>query len=469
MLSLTRFCRSQYNTATVSVLSNQRRRCHLIYYNALGCGAGPEAANGEPRSGTGQAAQRKRAARGTAHSPRGRGGRGTTGARARGPRAAGFEDADAALQAAAALSDAAELWDEGDEAAGDSSESGELADGHDMPALPGLPSRVQSVATELPSREQSDGAKPSPSRADPPADAARQKKPRRRVSFAAPADSDDAQDNEGLSPMAEPDSATADAPQAALVHPKRRGRKVVSDDADAAADATGGDAGPRSRASAEGPPKRKRKQTTELSNGGVSRPHGTASADGPPKRKRKQSQTANIRGDATSNGTLANGTSQQPVESPKQKAGRPSNSKPAAAATSDVTDGQAPLAVAPKRKAGRPAKAKPVKLMPDIPTRGKPAESPKRKRGRPPKAKPSAEPDGQQEGVKRKRGRPPKAKPSAVSSEQASNGSVAASGDPQPDAAQGLSAETADLDTAALLRASQLQMAAIEAALAEDD
>ncbi len=437
-----------------------------------GSGAGPEAADGELQNSARHAAKRKRAARGTAHSPRGRGGRVTTGARTRGPRAAGFEDADAALQAAAALSDAAELWDEGDEAASDGSESGELADGHDMPALPGLPSRVQSVATELPSREQNEGAEP-PSRADPPAGAAPRKKPRRHVSFAAPAVSDDAQDDdEGLSPMAEPDSAPADVPQAALVHPKRRGRKVVSDEADAVADAAGGDAGSHSRASVEGPAKRKRKQASELSNGGVAGSPKSAHADGLPKRKRKQHRAADISGDAASNGNFANGTSQQPVAASNRKRGRSPKFKPAAAATSDVTDGQARLAAAPKRKAGRLPKAKPVELMPNIPTNGSPSQpagSPKRKRGRPPKAKPSAEPDGQQEGVKRKRGRPPKAKPAAASSEQASTGSVAASGEPQPGAAQGPSEQTAGLDTAALLHASQLQMAAIEAALAEDD
>jgi len=427
--------------------------------------AGPEAADDEPRNSAGQAAKRKRGTNGTSRSPRGRGGR----TRARGPRAAGLEDADAALQAAVALGDAAELWDEGDEAAGDGSESGELADGHDMPALPGLPSRVQSVATELPSREEQSGELPP--RVDPPANPAPQKKPRRHVSFAAPADSDDEQDDdEGLSPMAEPDSATADAPQAALVHPKRRGRKVVSDKAHAAADATGGDDASRSRASAEGPPKRKRKQTSGLSNGGLAGSPTSAHADGPPKQRRKQSRAGNISGVATGNGTLANGTSQQPVEASDKKRGRSPKSKPAEveAQASGITNGQAP-SDAPKRKAGRPAKTKPVELMPDIPTRGKPAESPKRKRGRPPKAKPSAEPDGQQEVVKRKRGRPPKANPAAAGSEQASNGSVSASGEPQPGAAQGPSKQMADLDTAALLRASQLQMAAIEAALAEDD
>ena len=441
---------------------------------ALESGVGSEAADGEPQQSTGQGAKHNRAARAASHSQRGRGGRGTTGARARGSRATGPVDATAALQAAATLDDALNLWgEEGDVAASDAAESGELEDGHDMPALPGLPSRVQSVATELPSREQSDGAEP-PSRADRSAYAAPGRKPPRRVSFAATAGSDsDAQDDAGLSTMVEPGSVPAKAPRDTLVHPRRRGRKQVPDEAVTAVQANG-DTAARSGAVAEVvPPKRKRKRTSEPSNGRVSGGHNSAPiVSNLPKRNGKVSLEATISGDAARSGPVAKGASQT-AEAGSRKRGRCLKTTPAEAEAdaSGITDGQASSADARKRKAGRPPKSKPVELMPDIPTGG----SPKRRRGRPPKAKPPTQLDGQQEVAKRKRGRPTKAKPSAAGSEQASTGSVAdggvmaASAEPQLGAAQAASQQAAELDTAALLRASQLQMAAIEAALAEDD
>lgn len=344
--------------------------------------------------------------------------------RARGPKAAASEDVRTALQAAATLSDA-EPWAD-DAAATDGADSDGVADGHDMPSLPGLPSRSQSLAT-APSSRAGRASEAVPQAA-------------KRVSFAAEAVDSDGEDDSEASPLALATSAAVDAPVAMLVHPKKRGRSRATEEASAASQANG-EAGSYGKAPAGSPQKRKRKRAAGTDSSSVAARAQDADEGSP-----------------------------QPDQAPKRKQGRPAKAKPAQA--EEVSTGYLESAAeAPKRKRGRPPKAKPVDLMTDIPTEGglsEPAEAAKRKRGRPPKAKP-AQLSTQLDVVKRKRGRPPKHKPGAPNGEQSTEDSAAAAyEDPHESAAQAAAKQRADLDTAALLRASQLQMAAIEAALAED-
>ena len=107
----------------------------------------------------------------------------------------------------------------------------------------------------------------------------------------------------------------------------------------------------------------------------------------------------------------------------------------------------------------------------DLPAGGplQAAEPANRKRGRPPKAK-ACVTDDQQQAPKRKRGRPPKAKQSPAGVHGNANRSASlADLQTMSTVPQRGDLDGAGLDTAAMLLASQKQMADIEAALAEDD
>ena len=149
---------------------------------------------------------------------------------------------------------------------------------------------------------------------------------------------------------------------------------------------------------------------------------------------------------------LATAGPKQPQEVPKRRRGRPP--KASGSVRSDERASQRNRGRPPSDGANAPDQQQDVQ---------------KRKPGRPSKAKASA-PDQRQDAQKRRRGRTLTVKQGAAGVRETVNGGEATTGGQQePKVAESREPDGAVLDTAAMLLASQRQMADIEAALAEDD